>query len=122
LSSKIDASLLSHDPNVADHYRRDRLVHQSATARYYFEMKKATAELMKPSVQASFLAQNSSLPILFQVAGEDEIVDSDATEKFYAGLKYGRKKFINYPGLYHELYNEISKDQVFDDLIQFVSE
>ena len=58
-----------------------------------------------------------------QVAGDDEIVSTQAAERFFEEkLHMEHKRVISYPGLYHEIYNELTKAHVFDDLIHFIQD
>jgi lysophospholipase len=107
----LDASLVSHDQNVVDTYLKDRLNHSVATPRFFFSMKEAMENLL-----TSDLRLPASTRLLFQVAGEDGIVDAEAAKGFYSQVKHADKKLISYPGLYHEIFNETVKENVFEDL------
>jgi lysophospholipase len=107
----LDASFVSRDQNVVDAYLKDRLNHEFATPRFFFSMKEAMENLI-----TSDLRLPSETRLLFQVAGEDEIVDAEATRGYFSGIRFDDKKLIVYPGLYHEIFNETVKENVFDDL------
>jgi alpha-beta hydrolase superfamily lysophospholipase len=117
LQSDLDAGLLSHDPQVVKAYQQDRLVHQRASPRYYFQMKALVQDLHQNSITF-----RPDLRVLFQLAGEDEIVDTAKSEEFFKKLKHTKKELIIYPGLHHEIYNELTKDHVFDDWLQFLKD
>ena len=59
-----------------------------------------------------------AIPTLMQVAGEDYIVNADASERFFGNLKLADKTLHRYPGRYHEIYNETPelRSTVLDDL------
>jgi lysophospholipase len=107
----LDASLVSHDQNVVDAYLKDRLNHSVATPRFFFSMKEAMENLVSSDLR---LPANTRL--MFQIAGEDGLVDAEAAKGFYSGIKHADKKLISYPGLYHEIFNETVKENVFEDL------
>ena len=111
----LDAKKVSRDPNVVEAYVGDRLNHSVATPLFFFSMKAAMEDLI-----SSDLRINEKTPILFQIAGEDEIVDAEATKTFFEAFKHEDKKLIVYPGLYHEIYNELVKEDVFDDLKKWI--
>ena len=107
----LDASFVSRDQNVVDAYLKDRLNHAVATPRFFFSMKEAMENLI-----SSDLHLPAETRLLFQVAGEDEIVDAEAARGYFSGIRHEDKKLIVYPGLYHEIFNETVKENVFDDL------
>jgi lysophospholipase len=115
MNTGLDASKVCRDENVVDAYTKDRLNHSKATPNFFFSLKEAMENLI-----SSDLRINEKTRVLFQLAGEDEIVDADAAEKFFENLKHEDKKLICYPGLYHEIYNELVKENVFDDLKTWV--
>ncbi|NIK12129.1 alpha/beta hydrolase [Alkalibacillus almallahensis] len=54
------------------------------------------------------------LPTLFMQAGEDKLVSVSDVEKFYNKLAVQDKKYIFWPDLYHEVFNEPERDEVFE--------
>lgn len=114
LASEIDPAVLSHDREVADAYRRDRLVHMKATPRYYTEMQKAMADT---------LARESGIqaPLLMLVPLQDQVVDPEATLDFFRRLKHRDKHLRTYPDFFHESVNEIGKERVFDEIRQWIA-
>jgi len=111
MDTGLDSSKVCRDPAVVEAYDRDRLNHSKATPNFFFSLKEAMANLI-----TSDLRINDKTRVLFQLAGEDEIVDTEASKLYFEGLKHADKKLIVYPGLYHEIYNELVKENVFDDL------
>ncbi len=115
MPTALDAKKVSRDENVVEAYLRDRLNHSVATPKFFFSMKEAMEGLI-----SSDLCIPPKTRVLFQIAGEDEIVDADAAKSFFENLKHEDKKLIVYPGLYHEIYNELVKENVFDDLKSWI--
>ncbi len=116
MDTGLDASKLSHDRNVVDAYLKDRLNHSKATPKFYLSFLDAMKETM-----VSDLHFNSSAKILFQLAAEDEIVNTATAKLFFEQLKHEHKKMIVYPGLYHEIFNETIKEHVFEDLVKEIT-
>jgi lysophospholipase len=58
------------------------------------------------------------LPLLILQAGDDRLVDPRATENFASRVEAQAKESHVYPGLYHEIFNELPADRelVFADL------
>jgi len=50
---------------------------------------------------------------------QDPIGNADQSLKFYQHLKIRDKLLKVYPNFFHEPFNEIGKEQVFEDLIQW---
>ncbi len=112
LPTGLDPKFVSHDDSVVKAYRQDRLVHGKATPRFYTETEWAIQDLLSRGLYLP-----ASLPVFFQVAGEDQIVDASVTQDFFNHkLRAQHKKLSVYPGLYHEIFNETSKSFVFQDL------
>ena len=114
LTNEVNPSYLTHDPNVVEAYVRDRLVHKKITPRLYLEM---TAAMEWVLTQTGPLA----CPVLFIVPGDDRIVDSKKAIEFFRNLKYRDKELLEYPGMYHEAFNEIDKHKVFGDVKQWLT-
>jgi lysophospholipase len=118
LNTGVNPAKLSHDPDVVRAVQTDQLNHQKATPKFYLGFQ-ATME----SLRETELRIPASTRVLMQLAGEDEIVSTEASEAYFATkLISDHKKLIVYPGLYHEIYNELSKEHVFDDLIRWLKE
>ncbi len=117
LNNELDSNFLSHDKSVVTDYNDDPLVHPWVTARWFTEYLKAMADTIQsaPSVKT---------PILMQIAGDDHLVDAEASRKFFDSLSVTDKCFHFYDGLYHEIYNELGekRKQVLNDLEKWVEE
>ncbi len=117
MPTDLDSSKVCRDPNVVEAYNSDRLNHGIATPKFFFSLKDAMENLIQ-----SDLRINEKTRVLFQLAGEDEIVDTSAAKDFFERLHHDDKKLIIYPGLYHEIFNELVKENVFDDLKKWLNE
>ena len=118
LETGLNASKLSHDPAVVKVVEADQLNHQKATPKFYLSFKNAMSE-----IRESELVLPKTVRVLMQCAGEDEIASTKAAEEYFRSkLVCENKKIIVYPGLYHEIYNEVSKDQVFRDLKNWLAQ
>ena len=61
-------------------------------------------------------ADNLLSPTLIIQAGNDKIVDKETTKEFFEKIKTKDKTYREYDGLLHELWNEKSRAQVFQDM------
>ncbi len=60
--------------------------------------------------------QNLLCPALILQAGNDKLVDKETNKKFFERIKSTDKTYREYDGLLHELWNEKSRLQVFQDM------
>ncbi len=100
---------LSHDPAVIAAYQSDPLVHDRISARLLNAMLAAIAGAQQH-------ASTLTIPVLLLVSGHDRLVDARGSRDFHAQLPAASARLIEYPSLYHELFNEIDAAQVFGDL------
>lgn len=61
-------------------------------------------------------APNLFCPILILQAGNDKLVDKGTNRKFFERIKSTDKTYREYDGLLHELWNEKTRVQVFQDM------
>jgi len=111
MSNELDAAKISRDGNVVDAYQKDPLVHDRVSARFFTEL---LAAIETVNQQAS----KFTVPVLMQVAGEDYLVNAEASKRFFKSLTLKDRTLCVYDGLYHEIYNapEDDKAKVLDDL------
>ena len=93
--------------------RRDPLSHQDATPRWFTETLKT-----QPLVVEAAGALRA--PVALLIAGDDRIADIRESERFFERLSVP-KTIRRYKGFYHELFNEIGREQVFRDLEAWLS-
>ena len=109
LSNGLKTQYLSHDTEVVTSYRNDDLVHDRISARLLNSMLETMA-----SVQAH--APSLNLPTLLLVAGEDKLVDSSGSLAFAQASPSDYLRLHSYETLYHEIFNELDSEKVFNDL------
>ncbi len=107
--SGLDTSALSRDAAVVEAYVNDPLVHSKGSARLANEMLRA---VQWTQAHAAELA----LPCLIVHGGEDRICDPQASKLFYDRVTFADKERIEYEGYFHEVYNDLGKEQVFADI------
>lgn len=100
----LDAAKLSHDEVVVKAYQEDSLVHGKISARLFFEGT-ASGEMCLRK------ANDLSVPMLIMHGTEDEITDPKASAEF-AQKAGSTASFKEWPGMYHEIHNEIGKEEV----------
>jgi acylglycerol lipase len=105
---RIDPRRLSRDPAVGRRYGADPLVHRRASARFIVEFARARAALAAD-------AARPRVPLLLLHGTEDHLTDCEATRRLAERLGPIAELHL-YPGLYHELFNEPEREQVFTDI------
>lgn len=115
MNNEIDTNMLSHDAEVVDAYKNDPLVHPKVTARWFTEFV----------AQIDWVNKNAhklNIPCLILQGGEDKLVHPDGSRQFFENVQIGDKEFKFYPGLYHELINELRKDEPLGDVAKWLDE
>ena len=103
------------DKTVIEEYKKDPLV-----------LKKGKLRLMKNAfIRGCDLVKNNigkiKVPTLVMHGKEDGIVVSSTGEWTYENLKVVDKQLKMYEGLYHEIFNEVKKDEVIADLLNWLN-
>lgn len=110
---QLDASGVSRDPAEVQAYRNDPLVYTGKlSARKLLEMFKAMQH-----VQAN--AATITLPMLVLHGGEDILTSPEGSRFLDANIGSTDKTLKIYPGLYHEIFNEPEREQVFADVVSW---
>lgn len=104
---------LTRDPLRANDFDSDTLIPRFMTA-------KMAKEVVDASNKIRGLSYYLRIPSLFLVAGEDRIVDSESTILFSNGVDKKLTKTIRYPGHYHELWNEIDRQEIFETMKKWI--
>ncbi len=107
LHNGLDPSHLSRSPEIAPAYTADPLVNFRVSARWFAEATKAMSEVMEA-------APRIRLPMLILQGGEDRIASAATTGQFVIRLGSSDKEFGLYPALYHELFNEPERNEIYD--------
>jgi alpha-beta hydrolase superfamily lysophospholipase len=108
LSNGVDPSLLSRDPAVVEDYRSDRLVHGRLSTRLAMEWMAASQEALDR-------AGELTVPFLLIVGSEDRVIDPQGAAEFSARATVDHVLKL-YQGRYHEPFNDLDSEQVFEDL------
>lgn len=113
LPSGIKPEELSHDPKVVEAYREDPLVHRIATARWFAEVSAAQAAALREASQIR-------VPVLIIQGEEDRLTEVAATRRFAARCRAPDLTFRLYGGLYHETLNELGRERVWGDVLEWL--
>jgi len=109
LGNELNPNLVSRDPNVVEEYRTDKRIQRKITTRL-------ADIVLENHLYIMDLAKKFHVPTFLMHAGDDAICSPEGTRRFYENMPIRDKKFKIYPGFYHELFNELGRDQVFRDM------
>lgn len=115
LATEIDPATLSRDEKVGQDYWEDPLVHKVANSRFFTEALKA---------QESCLAGAGRLEaegLLLMYGTDDKLTSTEASASFFEDVRIEDKTCIAYEDMYHEIFNEVGREGVLDDLGQWLT-
>jgi len=113
-SKVAEPSFLSRNPQVAEAYVNDPLVSNTVSARWFTEVLRAQADTLKR-------APNLALPALVMQSGDDRLADPAATRAWVAAAPAELVDYVEWDGLYHEMFNEPEKEQVFEKMEEWLA-
>ena len=114
---------LNRDPAQVDKYINDPLCGFVAKVSLFRDMMGGIKFIQDPANAAKM---NKNTPVLFISGGADPVGENgkgvDRAYKFFcsAGMKDVTEKI--YPGARHEILNEINKDEVMNDILNWINE
>lgn len=114
LSNGLKPEHLSHDRRVAEDYRADPLVHDRITPRLFLEASAAMGLVLQH-------ADRVTAPLLFLVPESDRIVDAQRSLQFARQLPTHLTTIRSYPGMYHEVLNEVDAQLVVRDIRHWIA-
>jgi len=106
LSNEVDAGSLSRMPEVVSAYKTDPLVHPKISARTYTEWQRATQDILKR-------AGEIKVPFLITAGSDDRLIDPAGSEELHRAAPEMSELHV-LPGRYHEPFNDLGSDEVFD--------
>ncbi len=113
-SKAADSSFLSRSEGVAEAYEQDPLVSDTVSARWFTEVQRAQAT-------TNAYADRLALPALVMQSGADRLTDPEATRKWAEDAPDELIEYVEWDGLYHEMFNEPEQKQVFEKMESWLS-
>ncbi|MFC0654675.1 alpha/beta hydrolase [Mongoliitalea lutea] len=113
---KLDATKISRDEREVQKYKMDPLVYQGAIP------ARTGSELLKMMQSIREKSTNFKYPILLMHGTNDQMTNPLGTEEFFRSIQSKDKTFHRYEGLYHELINELEKESVIQDIVDWLNE
>lgn len=113
---KIDSTHLSHDPEVMVKYNADPLIYSKGIP------ARTGAELLKMTRFIGLHVHEFNLPVLIMHGTEDYLTNLEGSKMLYQKANSKDKTLQLYEGFYHEIINEVEKEQVMADMIDWMDE
>lgn len=101
---------------VVEEYNNDPLVLKKVSFRLLGHAFVRGTKFVKKNIR------NISCPTIVMHGEKDGVVGKDIGEWTFINLKCNDKTLKIYPNLYHEIFNEVNKDEVINDLINWCNE
>lgn len=111
----IDPTTLTHDEERAADYRDDALIHSTITPRLFAETSAASELALRRG-------QRISVPLLFILAGDDQLVDTERSRAFAESLASERVTVDVLPGMYHEVLQERGRGSVLGEAREWITD
>ena len=113
--SGLNTHLVTRNETIREEYLKDELRVRKVSVRWYFEMDKA----MNKAIHKTDLFPN--VPVLLVQSGEDYIVDKYVGKKWFNCIESDEKWYKEWPGLYHEVFNEPERLTVLQYALNFTN-
>jgi lysophospholipase len=105
--SGLSVELATRNEEVREMDKNDSLYVTKVSVRWYRELVKAIR------IAHEKIADLPDLPLLLMQGGDDKIVDKTAVKSWFDQLSLSEKVYKEWPKLYHEIFNEPEREQVF---------
>lgn len=105
---------LTRDPEMQVRTAEDPLYGDTASPRWFTESNRAQAEALAfgPKIR---------LPLFMLCGSDDPVASSTVSRKFFESVGSSDKRFKEYPGMRHEVLNEIGREEVYRDVAGWIS-
>jgi len=111
----LDVKNLSRDPMVGKAYTSDPLVTSMISARLGLD-------LINTGKWVGEHAAEWTLPLLLMNGSADHLVSPLAIHQFAAAVPQNTITYKEWDGMYHEIHNEIGKEQVIQDMLDWLNQ
>ena len=109
MDNGLQAAFVARDPEVVKAYMNDPWVHRRISTGL-------AAWVLDKGPETVAAAADWSLPTLLLYAGQDQLVDVQASARFAQAAPTSVVQAKCFEAMYHEIFNDTDKDQVFGEL------
>lgn len=108
-----DASMCTRDEVWQQAIKTDTREHRTASPQLL-------VNIAIQQICAHMVAKEIVLPVLFLLAGQDEIVDSRVSREIFNNLPGDDKLLIEYTKMHHSLSIDLERERVFNDILRWI--
>jgi lysophospholipase len=108
------AELFTRDPVMAKRINNDPLEVRNMTAKFFLSILKAI-------MFVNLHPRRIKLSVLMLLAGHDKMISAEAAEKYFKKMRSKDKTLKWYPEMYHALYTDKDREQVFKDMVAWIN-
>ena len=114
MSNEVDAGTLSRIPAAVNAYRTDPMVHAKISSRLFTEWQRATKDILAG-------APEIKQPFLILAGTDDKLIDPAGSEELHRLTPQASELHL-LAGRYHEPFNDLDSDEVFDIIQKWLSQ
>ena len=107
--------VLTRDPEIEKEHRTDPLRHNRISPPLFFGMVEGGEILMAR-------AGEIRVPLLMLLGGSDTVIDPMTSREFFNRIGSDDKTLLIYPKMVHEPFNELGREQVYDDVVRWLEQ
>lgn len=115
IKNGLDLGGLSRDPQVAEKYKADPLVHPFISPRLALDMLNAGQYSLDHAAEFP-------LPLLLMQGTADRLVNPKKTKEFALAAPLSKITYKEWEGHFHELHNEPDKDEVIKVMVNWLDQ
>jgi alpha-beta hydrolase superfamily lysophospholipase len=113
LHNEIHYEQITRDDKRNQSYKSDPLRHDKISPRLFLGMMEAMEEVHKGAGEYHW-------PLIMQLAGKEKIVSTPEAERLFENMASDKKQLYVYADSYHETFNDLDKEDVFRDLLNYL--
>ena len=113
VTSKVSYEGLTSDTEMQGEDRRDPLNFQGATPRWYLSSLAEQREILPRAAEWDW-------PTLLLLGGADLLVENTVAKDFFSAAKTSDITIRDYPGLRHELLREMNREEIYNEILQWL--
>lgn len=114
MSNEIRHEDLSRDPAMLKYYANDNLRHDRISPGLFLSMTEGFPAALNDAPKVTG-------PVLMQLGGADRVVDAPAAQRVFEKFPNSKNKIFVYPDNMHEVFNDIDRATVLNDLNGFIT-
>lgn len=114
MSNEIKYSDLTRDEEMRQSYVKDALRHDKISPGLFLSMVDNFPLALEH-------APEIEKPVLMQLAGDDRLVSTSAARTLFEQLTNKKNQLVLYPESYHEIFNDLDREQAIADLKKFIN-